>query len=523
MQRQSRIEPLADGGAVRANLDPDAEGDGDRLRSFGELWRENTLFRLLFVAACCSGLLGPMLYFQFSYVANLATEGEQGLLAFYAQIRGWIGVGILATQLGLTSRLYRRIGVPLASLLSPSMYLLGFFGLSVRLSLPAGVGAMAGTKLQDHAIYDPAQRILFNLFPEAIRVRATALLEGPVKRSGGAVGNIVVLGAIGLGGAVWVGYMALPIALAWIAAIAVLWRGYPRLLLQVSAGRARFGETMDLSEMLDVGTMRVLGATLRDEDPVRCAGAIDLVMEARPELSVVALAEAARDAPAATRGQLVAALDRVLEAGVTEPLASPEAARALESLLESAEGLDAQTRADVVQGYGRLTNAAPGEETDRGVLESAVGAPEPAVRLAAAAALHRHGAPPASVPDLDAALVTAVDGDDAAAPRTETAEVGKPGRTTTGRRPLAARQMGLPGLSATPCTTMPGSSSETTRALRSPSPFEVPPDRSTRSEARRASPRAARRAPSSSRKAPRKRGSPPTSVTASARMRPLLS
>ena len=49
------------------------------------------------------------------------------------------------------------------------MYLLGFFGLSVRLSLPAGVGAMAGTKLQDHAIYDPAQRILFNLFPEAIR------------------------------------------------------------------------------------------------------------------------------------------------------------------------------------------------------------------------------------------------------------------------------------------------------------------------------------------------------------------
>ena len=78
---------------------------------------------------------------------------------------------------------------------------------------------------------------------------------------------------------------------------------------------------------------------------------IDLVMEARPELSVVAVAEAERDAPAATRGQLVAALDRVLEAGVTEPLESPEAAHALESLLGSAEGLDAQTRADLVQGY----------------------------------------------------------------------------------------------------------------------------------------------------------------------------
>ena len=57
------------------------------------------------------------------------------------------------------------------------------------------------------------------------------------------------------------------------------------------------------------------------------------------------------------------------------------------------------------------------------------------------------------------------------------AEVGKPGSTTSGLPPITARHNGLPGLSATPCTRMPGvPSRDTTRWDRSPAPFEVPPD-----------------------------------------------
>ncbi len=56
------------------------------------------------------------------------------------------------------------------------------------------------------------------------------------------------------------------------------------------------------------------------------------------------------------------------------------------------------------------------------------------------------------------------------------AEVGKPGSTTTGLPSITARQSGLPGFSATPCTSMPGlPSRETMRCERSPAPFEVPP------------------------------------------------
>ena len=43
------------------------------------------------------------------------------------------------------------------------------------------------------------------------------------------------------------------------------------------------------------------------------------------------------------------------------------------------------------------------------------------------------------------------------------AEVGKPGRTTTGLPLQTARQSGFPGLSATPCATMPGEPRPATR------------------------------------------------------------
>jgi AAA family ATP:ADP antiporter len=124
------------------------------VRRFRSLWR-GWLFRLLVASSLLAGALGPMLYFEFSYVADLATHGaagEQRLLALYAIIRGWINVGVLAIQLVGTSALFRWVGVPLAAAVSPVIYLLGMAGLALGTSLPAGIGAMATASLQDHAV-----------------------------------------------------------------------------------------------------------------------------------------------------------------------------------------------------------------------------------------------------------------------------------------------------------------------------------------------------------------------------------
>ena len=383
--------------------------------TFRALWSENELFRLLFVGAAASGLLGPMLYFQFQYVADQAAVGEQGLLTLFSQIRVFINGGVLLIQVLFTANLFKRIGIPLSIVLSPVVYLIGFCGMSIRLNLAAGVGARAATTLQDGAVYDPAMRILFNLLPERERSRATGLLEGPVKRAGGAIGNILSLGAVHFASAIAVGYVAIPIALAWLFTSLSLWRRYPALLLRASTRRARYGDKLDISEMVDPNTVRVLSTHLIGSDP---RPAIELVSEAPPAVAVEALAESARVAPESTRSLLIAALNRVLERSVTESVSNSQASEDLEHLLDESVALSDRDRADVVHAYGRLT---PGDKAVS-VLEYALADGSAAVRLAAAAALDRRGHPVDGFEMISEALAQAIASDDPAERRIAFAE-----------------------------------------------------------------------------------------------------
>ena len=410
------LRPLRlDRGAAPAAPDP-PEDVGLR-----DLWRTSRLFQLLAISALCTGLLGPMLYYQFSYVADLATagmDGEHRLLVFYARFRGWINSAALLLQLVVSTRLYRRIGVPLAALISPFVYLIGFAGLSLRLSLPMGVFAMAGTKLGDAAVFDPALRIFYSLFPERRRARAAAWLEGPVKRVGGVVGNLAILAALALGGANLVGEAALPVAVLWCVAGVLLWRRYPALLLEASAQRRPGVDPRAEAMLLDPATVRALSAELRTPEAEKCRLAISLLSDAPHETAVRAFAEAARDAPPSTRGLLIEALDRLLEGVVASPVRVPEAAEALASLLKAPGDLSVREHSDLVQAWSRLAPDPLFAASD--LLARALRDPEPAVRLAALAALHQRGKADES---LDAALAHAVAGEDASARRTAREEL----------------------------------------------------------------------------------------------------
>jgi AAA family ATP:ADP antiporter len=359
------------------------------VRRFQELWR-GWLFRLLVITSLLAGALGPMLYFQFSYVADLATRGatgEQRLLALYAVIRGWINIGVLAVQLLGTSALFRWVGVPLAAALSPVIYLLGMMGLSLRTSLPAGVGAMAGASLQDHAVYDPAQRILLTLFPERVRAAVTAIVDGVAKRVGGVVGNLVVLAIVAFGAPPLVGWIGLPVASAWVLLAGVLWWRYPMLLLEmIGSVRADAATATPLLILLDPATLRVLGQELLSDDVARCRAACAFVVEAAPARAVATLTRALAGAPPANRRTLVAALDRVLEG---TRVASVEAAERVAAVLEAPDGLETIDRANLVQAYARLVGPDAVQPRWRALLDHAARDPSEAVRLAAVAALSR--------------------------------------------------------------------------------------------------------------------------------------
>lgn len=373
--------------------------------SLGDLVRGSRLFRLLAVSTVCAGLLGPFLYFQFSFVADAATSGsdaEQSLLSLYAQFWGWTNVVVLATQLAVSGRLYRWIGIPASLAISPAVYLLGFGALSVRMSLPAGAGAMAVSRLTDHAIYDPAMPVIYNLFSERLRPRAAALLEGPIKRSAAAVGNIGVLLVLAAGaGASLVSYLALPVAAAWLLAAGVLWRRYPEILLSSSAAwTAKLGDE-ELGELLDRSTVRTLRTIAMGDDPDARHAAIEIIVDADPAAAVEALSELAAEGPVALRTAAIAGLATVLRRITDCPTTTPAIVADLTRAVGSAVELPEHSRVALVQAYDRL---APDDDAKRTVLRGAVEDGSPAVSLAARSALQRSaGEEPAGI---DAALAS---------------------------------------------------------------------------------------------------------------------
>jgi hypothetical protein len=399
---------------LRPTLPSIAEPVGDRAETaapFASLWREHALVRLLLMTMLCSGLLGPMLYFQFQYVADLATlghGGEQKLLAFYAQFRGWIYGAVLVIQLVGAGRIYRRIGLPLAAAVSPLVYLAGFTGLSLSLSLPAGVAAMAGTKVQDEAIYDPALRVLYGLLPEKIRARATAFIEGPVKRGGGAFGNAAIVAALALGSPAWVGYLALPIALVWLVASLRLWRTYPRLLLNTAAASSTRRQDLQ-NELLDATTVHTLVSEMSGQDTERARLAIELVVGAEARLAAPALVEAAVRASGATRDEVIAALDARLDEAATESVEHPHAAQRLGRIYDDdGAGLGDAVRAALIRACARLQR----DPSVVPLLQRALHDAAPAVRLVARVALERRKAASSDAPALTPLLENALRAED---------------------------------------------------------------------------------------------------------------
>jgi len=394
---------------------PRAGGFDEPLPSVLGMARDNRLFRILAIATTCSGLLGPMLYFQFSFVADAATTGsagEQRLLALYAQFWGWTNVVVFVTQLAVAARLYRFVGIPAAMAASPIAYLAGQSALAGRMSLAAGLTTVAATRITDHAVHDPALPILYQLFPDQLRARATALLEGPIKRVASGMGNVVVLAVLALGTTAHaVAYIALPIALAWTVVAIVLWRNYPDLL--IAAGTASRGPLNEggFADLLDRGTVRALASAAARQSGELGDAAIEMIRDAEPQFAVAALATLATDASGpteATRESAIAALAEVVHRNVDRTEENPVAAAALERCLLGRCPFSDELRVKLVQAYGRLRGRGGGET---GLLAEVASRDESAaVRLAACALLSRASSNGDSA--LTAVLAAAVDSKD---------------------------------------------------------------------------------------------------------------
>jgi hypothetical protein len=304
----------------------------------------------------------------------------------------------------------------------PITYLFGFFWMGIALNLPIAMAMIAAVRLEGDAVAKPALKILHNLLPENFRSQATGVTEGPVKGLGGAFGNAIVLGAIALGGPASVSLPALPLAAIWLLSAIGLWRHYPRLLLQASSEHSLPSGSEDLKRLLDPTTVRALATSLSDPDPHVARAAAELIREAEPSTAAPTLAAAVESAPPLTRPAIIESLQIVLEASPPGAICDARAGAAIARVLENPEALTAEERADLVQIYARLAVPQPESGADA-VLDTALGDPESAVRLAAIAELSRRGSAPPGIRDLDEALAGAFQSDDVLLRRTARKEI----------------------------------------------------------------------------------------------------
>lgn len=359
----------------------------DRPSGLRAFWSQSALFRVLVGTSFLAGLLGPMLYFEFSVAADLATrtvDGEQRLLALYGALRGWINVGVLVVQVAGSAMLFRYLGVPLAAILAPLGYLAGFTGLSVRFGLVTAMPASMATSVIDHTVFDPGQRILGALLPQRMRAAAASLVHGPAKRFGAALGSLLILVVVTSAKSSMVAPLALPFAALWLGLSLWLWRNYASLLLEAASVRDE-DERADqpFAELLDGGTLRVLRQSLEGEDEDQRAAACNLFEEAPVDVAVDALASAVALAPRPGRPRLLESLEKVLSTPAKMAAGGARAAHSLCSLLEKDVELSAMESATLVHLLGGLVGLGTTPDLALGMVRRALTHRHAAVVLAA--------------------------------------------------------------------------------------------------------------------------------------------
>jgi AAA family ATP:ADP antiporter len=158
------------------------------------------------------------LYFdQASIVSRSFTErGAQ--TAFFATIDLAVNVLTLVTQIFLTGRIVRWLGVGMALALLPAMSMLGFGLLAVLPALGVIVGFQVLRRAGNFALTRPAREILFTVVPREDRYKAKAFIDTAVYRTGDQVGawSYALIGGLGWG-ATQAAVLAVILSAAWLA------------------------------------------------------------------------------------------------------------------------------------------------------------------------------------------------------------------------------------------------------------------------------------------------------------------
>lgn len=181
----------------------------------------------LFLYSLCS----TFLYFEQANIIADAFESREARAAMFARIDVWVNVLTLLTQIFLSGRVMRRLGIGATLVLLPVITAIGFAALGVSPVLGVLVLFQVLRRASNYALIRPARETLFTTVSREERFKAKNFIDTFVYRGGDSLGSAAFDGLTRLGlGMAGIAWVAVPIAGVW--GLVGLWLGRRQATMQ---------------------------------------------------------------------------------------------------------------------------------------------------------------------------------------------------------------------------------------------------------------------------------------------------
>jgi AAA family ATP:ADP antiporter len=158
-----------------------------------------------------------ILYFQQAAIADAAYSDPGRRTAFFARIDLAVNILTLLTQMFLTGRIVKALGVAVTLTLLPALSIIGFVTLGIAPTVAAFVGFQVLRRAGEFAVARPTREVLYTVMSREDKYKAKNFIDTFVYRAGDQIGAWTMAGLTALGIAVSsVAFSAAPLALIWL-------------------------------------------------------------------------------------------------------------------------------------------------------------------------------------------------------------------------------------------------------------------------------------------------------------------
>ncbi len=176
-----------------------------------------------YLLAICAYMLlftigSTVLYFQQAQIAERHFADRASQTAFFARLDLAVSILTLLTQLFLTGRLIKLLGVGVTLALMPAMSVIGFLALGTAPVLAVFVVFQVLRRAGEYAVARPSREVLYTVLSREDKYKAKHFIDTFIYRGGDQVGawSMALMIALGLGFA-GTAYVAAPLAALWLA------------------------------------------------------------------------------------------------------------------------------------------------------------------------------------------------------------------------------------------------------------------------------------------------------------------